>query len=99
MTSPLPLPNPEQDWEAPAATLELGRDAVEQRIGVVRGPIARLPGGNANSTALVEGRVLKIFRREPAAAGRDERSSSAAGARSGCRACSARGPTFSCSST
>jgi hypothetical protein len=71
MTSPLPLPNPEQDWEAPAATLELGRDAVEQRIGVVRGPIARLPGGNANSTALVEGRVLKIFRREPAAASRE----------------------------
>ena len=71
MTTAVPLPNPEQDWEPPAATLELGREAVEQRIGIVKGPIARLPGGNANSTALVEGRVLKIFRREPEAAGRE----------------------------
>ncbi len=71
METPNPLPNPEQDWEAPAVTFDLGREAVEQRIGVVRGPIARLPGGNANSTALVEGRVLEIFRREPAAAGRE----------------------------
>ncbi len=58
------LPNPEESWEPPAAAQVVTAADVEQRIGAFEGKLTLLGGGLSNLNVLVEGRVLRIYRRD-----------------------------------
>ena len=62
------LPNPEAAWEPPAAARTADAQEVEQRIGTFEGDLTLLGGGLSNVNVLVEGRVLRIYRRQARAA-------------------------------
>jgi len=62
-----PLPNPERFWKPRAELREVTRAEVERRIGSFAGPLTLLSGGLANANVLVDGRVLRIYRRDPGA--------------------------------
>lgn len=63
------LPDPEKAWERPAASRRLERAEVEARIGATRQPLELLGGGLANTNIRVGAdRVLRLYRRDPAAA-------------------------------
>ena len=63
-----PLPNPEEAWEPPATTRTADAREVEQRIGAFTGDLRLLGGGLSNINVLVDGRVLRIYRRAAHAA-------------------------------
>jgi hypothetical protein len=66
------LRNPERDWERPAETVRIDRAEVEHRIGPCAGEPEVLSGGLANANVrLGDGRILRIYRREPAALARE----------------------------
>jgi hypothetical protein len=58
------LPDPERAWERPAALSYIDAAEVERRIGRFTGPVEILGGGQANLNVRVEGRVLRIYRRD-----------------------------------
>jgi Phosphotransferase enzyme family len=60
-----PLPNPERFWKTRAALRGATHAEIEARIGRFDGPLTLLSGGLANSNVLVDGRVLRIYRRDP----------------------------------
>ncbi|MEI9948437.1 MAG: aminoglycoside phosphotransferase family protein [Pseudomonadota bacterium] len=62
-----PLPNPERFWKSGAGLREVTRAEIEQRVGPCTGPVTLLSGGLANANVLVDGRVLRIYRRDPSA--------------------------------
>jgi fructosamine-3-kinase len=64
-----PLPNPERFWRPRAGQREATSAEVEQRIGAFRGSLTSLSGGLANANVLVDGRVLRIYRRDPGSIG------------------------------
>ncbi|MEO8900222.1 MAG: aminoglycoside phosphotransferase family protein, partial [Polyangiaceae bacterium] len=59
-----PLPNPEARWEPPAAVRVVTALDIEQRIGAFEGQFTLLEGGLSNLNVLVDGRLLRIYRRE-----------------------------------
>lgn len=61
------LPDPERAWERLAVLTRIDPAEVEQRIGRFAGPLEVLGGGQANLNVRVEGRVLRIYRRDRSA--------------------------------
>lgn len=64
-----PLPNPERAWERPAVvdTTAL-TEVVQRRLGPTSEPLEVLSGGLANlNVGVGDGRVLRVYRRDPAA--------------------------------
>ena len=59
-----PLANPEEHWEPPAAAQVVTAAEVEQRVGAFEGKFTLLEGGLSNLNVLVDGRVLRIYRRD-----------------------------------
>ena len=65
------LANPELAWEPPVQARSVDRAEIEARVGTVDAPIEVLGGGLANVNVRIGDRVLRIHRRDPAAAGRE----------------------------
>jgi fructosamine-3-kinase len=66
------LPDPEAEWDPPPATRAVDRAEVERRIGPSPAPLEVLAGGRANLNVRVGAdRVLRIHRRDPAAAAKE----------------------------
>ncbi len=66
------LPDPEAGWEAPRSTRALDPAAeVRRRIGQADAPVEVLSGGAANLNLKVGDRVVRVYRREPAALARE----------------------------
>jgi len=66
------LRNPERQWERPAETTRIDVAEVERRIGRCDAEPEILSGGLANTTVRVgAGRILRIYRRDPAAVARE----------------------------
>ncbi len=63
--------NPENAWERPERTLSVDRGEIARRIGEVDEPPEVLGGGQANINVRIGDRVLRVYRREPAAAARE----------------------------
>ncbi len=67
-----PLPNPELEWDPPAARASVTREEIEARIGHSPEPFEPLAGGLANTNVrLGSDRVLRIHRRDPASTARE----------------------------
>lgn len=62
------LPNPERDWLPRPAAGAIDLSEIQRRIGPCKGPARLLAGGLANTNVLVDGRVLRIYRRDPSVA-------------------------------
>jgi hypothetical protein len=66
------LRNPERQWERPRETTRIDVAEVERRIGHCDAEPEILSGGLANATVRVgAGRILRIYRRDPAAVARE----------------------------
>lgn len=67
------FPNPERDWEQPAQSASVDRAEIERRLGPTTEPLEVLGGGRANLNVRVGiDRVLRIYRRDPASAGKEK---------------------------
>ncbi|AUX33939.1 MULTISPECIES: phosphotransferase family protein [Sorangium] len=64
--------NPERAWERAAHVQTLARAEIERRIGPFSGDVEELAGGLANvNVRLGADRVLRVYRRDPAAASKE----------------------------
>lgn len=66
------LPDPERAWERAAHVEALDRAEIERRVGPFTGGVEVLSGGHANvNVRLGAERVLRVYRRDPAAAAKE----------------------------
>ncbi|MCP4871756.1 MAG: aminoglycoside phosphotransferase family protein [Proteobacteria bacterium] len=66
-----PLPNPERRWTARGELQAVERAEIVDRIGPFEGGLEVLGGGLANTSVRVGERVLRLFRRDPGAVGKE----------------------------
>jgi aminoglycoside phosphotransferase (APT) family kinase protein len=65
------LPNAERDWDRPAHLASADRGEIERCIGPTTEPLEILGGGLANANVRVGDRVVRLYRRDPQAAGKE----------------------------